>query len=422
MARILSSPEKQSESNVVKTRDQLAFFQLNTVLKGIEKESHKLIHPWMGLFDSIYQVTRASWRAVRKWVTTRFIPIPEILYDHDSRKIRIAVELSGGFGDFANRLVFLNSFQEKYASDRIDIFSNNSDLVRSLYGSQDFFFRSMEWETLNRFDRYYDLVFYATDWLRVKVRRSGKIRKHLPTLWQDLEATRDRRAWLDVFVRKDLSLDGVFARAMSQKGLDVARATGYFIGLEGNLDRHFRSNFQPSVSLPVVEKLTRYITVHDGVGATVKSGVSTKQWMMASWVTLVQMLKKAFPDITIVQIGGPLSRSIAGVDIDLVGKLSVTESLGVLAGSTLHVDGESGHVRLAYSLGVRSVVLFGPTPTYYYPLPGNINVFPHLCGGCAYIRTDWSLRCPRGLETPECLESISPKEVFESILGSGALT
>jgi ADP-heptose:LPS heptosyltransferase len=101
------------------------------------------------------------------------------------------------------------------------------------------------------------------------------------------------------------------------------------------------------------------------------------------------------------------------VHVNLKNKLKFMESVSVLAGSCLHVDTESGLVHAAACLGVRSVVMFGPTNVDWFGYSQNINVAPKQCGNCWWASDSWMDICVMGHEPAICTSrsSISPVEV-----------
>jgi len=163
----------------------------------------------------------------------------------------------------------------------------------------------------------------------------------------------------------------------------------------------------------------KFITVHDGWDENTKirkGKTSTKSYPLENWVKLVMELKAMLPEYEIVQIGGTGNGSdINGCSRNLRGKTSLREAAGILAGSSLHIDTDSGLVHIAVSLGTKCAVLFGPTNLEYCSYGQNLNIAPKKCGNCWWSKDDWMENCPRGLKTAECMESIEPAETAERI-------
>lgn len=160
---------------------------------------------------------------------------------------------------------------------------------------------------------------------------------------------------------------------------------------------------------------TRYITVHDGFdSAQSHVKTATKTWAMKHWKEFVYNFKRLHPDIAVVQIGGPKSRAIPYVDKNFCG-IDFRSSVKFLQSSVCHVDGDSGLVHAAHILGVKSVVMFGPTPANFFGYEYNTNIEPDYCGGCWWLKKDWMAKCPSGYEEAECMASIDPTKVYSAV-------
>jgi ADP-heptose:LPS heptosyltransferase len=159
-----------------------------------------------------------------------------------------------------------------------------------------------------------------------------------------------------------------------------------------------------------------YVTVHNGfdTGFVISGDRATKCY--PHFDALVGNLKKARPDLTLVQIGTRTSVPIPTVDLSLLQKTSLTDVVALLRGAQLHIDGESGVVHMASCVGTPSAVLFGPTPIEYFGYPDNLNIEPARCGGCWWITETWMDHCPRGFAEPPCLAEIRPEHAVSRIL------
>ncbi|HUB10892.1 MAG TPA: glycosyltransferase family 9 protein, partial [Acetobacteraceae bacterium] len=107
----------------------------------------------------------------------------------------------------------------------------------------------------------------------------------------------------------------------------------------------------------------KYITVHNGfdAGFVISGRRATKCY--PHFDAVLRILKPALPDLAFVQLGAAgTSARLRHCDLDLVGCTSWRETAGLLAQAAFHIDGDSGLVHLARCHGVRSGVVFGPTP------------------------------------------------------------
>src|SRR5262249_40626278 len=114
-----------------------------------------------------------------------------------------------------------------------------------------------------------------------------------------------------------------------------------------------------------------YITVHNGFDPAfvVTSRSATKCY--SRFDAVIRLLKARHPELVIVQLGVSSSTPIAGTDLNLINQTTIQEAAGLLKHSRLHVDGEGGLVHIARAFGVRSCVLFGPTPRGYFGYSDN---------------------------------------------------
>ena len=221
------------------------------------------------------------------------------------------------------------------------------------------------------------------------------------------------------------------------KQLDLFRRDSYFESMVANhplsdfmLARHCRDNetdrrHAPIYSLGYAEQLpfatlprqapSDYITVHDGYDVTNVTKTSariTKTWKLEHWAKLVKKIKRQ-TGLKVIQLGAKSSRPIEGVDESFVNKKTLIESFDILARSRLHIDGDSGLVHAATRMQVPCVVMFGPTPDYFYGYPQNKNLRSGVCkDACYWLKPDWMNHCPIGYETPRCMDEISPDRVF----------
>lgn len=164
---------------------------------------------------------------------------------------------------------------------------------------------------------------------------------------------------------------------------------------------------------------SNYITIHDGYdtnASTLVSGRSTKQWDIDYWRTLVNALHTEHPDYEIIQLGSSTSRPIEGVDKCLINQTTLTQAFQILSRSMLHIDGDSGLVHAATRMNVPCVVMFGPTPDYFYGYPQNMNLRSAVCKEpCFWTTKTWMDKCPKEYSEPVCMNYIQPSQVLATI-------
>jgi len=71
---------------------------------------------------------------------------------------------------------------------------------------------------------------------------------------------------------------------------------------------------------------------------------------------------------------------------------------------------------VAASMGKKSAVMFGPTSIKYFAYPENINLDSKFCGNCWWSRKTWMEACPRGFDSPLCMDYLQPEMVAVQIL------
>ncbi len=168
---------------------------------------------------------------------------------------------------------------------------------------------------------------------------------------------------------------------------------------------------------------SNYITIHDGYDVANYSqikGSSTKQWPLRYWAELISKIKTAYPNIKVIQLGSKTGRPIPFVDEQMLNKTTITDAFDILSKSTLHIDGDSGLVHAATALCVPCVVMFGPTPDYFFGYSQNTNLRSKATckNACFWVNDDWMSECAIGERMPPCMEEITPHEVFQAVMKS----
>lgn len=172
-----------------------------------------------------------------------------------------------------------------------------------------------------------------------------------------------------------------------------------------------------SVVLDDIDADSRFITIHRGCDAN-HSSYSTKLWPQEYYEIIVKLIKKTYPNISIVQLGVNNERCprIEGVDYSLVGKTSIKELMYILSKASLHIDGEGGMVHLRHAVhGGKSIVLFGPTSPEFFGYEENENIKGTGCKiSCEWITRNWQDKCIRGGKA-HCMYSITPEFVMGKV-------
>lgn len=163
------------------------------------------------------------------------------------------------------------------------------------------------------------------------------------------------------------------------------------------------------------------------VGVHPSGGRRVKQWDVARWGEVAARLQREF-GATVLITGGEGDRALAETvaralperAFDLTGKLSVRETLAVIAGLDLFLSPDTGPMHMAAAAGTPSVSVFGPSdPVRYFsapPGPRHVVVRRELwCSPCNLIRRP-PAECA-GAEAPECLRAVTVDDVYTAAAG-----
>ena len=165
-------------------------------------------------------------------------------------------------------------------------------------------------------------------------------------------------------------------------------------------------------------RMERYVCIHPGTSENFKGKRYRKDYF--SELTGLLLKNHGLPVVftgTEKETGlvKEIVDKLADTDkvLNLAGKLAIAEFIELLKGSFLFISNDSGPVHIAASLGINTVVFYGPTsPARYGPLNRNSLVFykNHQCSPC--VGTDYiNKKCRNNFS---CL-NFSPQEVFPLI-------
>ena len=180
------------------------------------------------------------------------------------------------------------------------------------------------------------------------------------------------------------------------------------------------SNIQ--VSIPLTKdahkqfetlNIGQYITVNSSNGSSNDATRIAKSWPLEHFNECIALFKDEYPEIKVVQLGAKESKKIPTADVYSFGEKFELVSQ-ILKHSLFHLDIEGGLVHIASQLGTKCIVLFGPTPEFYYGYDTNINIKVSDCHDCCGIYSDHN-RCARNLEKPSCMYDITPELVMKHI-------
>lgn len=264
----------------------------------------------------------------------------------------------------------------------------------------------------------YDLAFETC--LSFKTVRADRERTAslAPDFLPLLDKMAARQKEFSFFLSDNYLMEDLLGRWMLHRGLVRLELQSYLSGLD--FDPHAAPALPPALTDGARLKKfglqgKKYVTLHDGIDVTFRLGGKRplKCWPVQNWRALARLIKKSYPGVTLVQLGGKNSPAFDFADISLVGQTQLADLPAILNASVLHIDGESGLVQLSRYLANPCLVLFGPTGKGFFALYKNINLKEEVCGSCMWLfGTHWHTCCPLGYKTCRNMDALTPEKVF----------
>jgi len=145
---------------------------------------------------------------------------------------------------------------------------------------------------------------------------------------------------------------------------------------------------------------------------------SYKEWDEAKWVEILDWLWSTFA-IPVVLVGSPEERPRAdalmkhsGAKLfNFAGRTTLAELAGLLSQSSLHIGVDSAAPHIAAAVGVRTVILYGPSDGRYWAPPGDRHLVVTPADECAPCLQKGC----EGKGRSRCLEEMPVERVMEAI-------
>lgn len=338
---------------------------------------------------------------------------PNILY--------ILVHVRGGIGDAAMARIFLKKLRltlhEAHITFSYDSFkvahmllNDGTDYIDDFIDKDKYFIDD------------YDIVLSGCHVLVYKKANKMRVKNLAPHFIPILEKGLVMTEIFKVIDDNTPYLDGYLANITVPLGYSRVANLGLSTGLDILHDETAPLLLKDDDKKDILKKFDLddklYITMHNGVSdfTNTQQGYLTRSWPMKNWQALANLIKQAFPNITIVQIGSIKSHKFDFAHKCLVGKTELADLPYIIDGALLHIDGESGMVQLANLLSTVSVVIFGPTPIKYFAYSKNINIPSPKCDNCMCIEKRWMTKCLMGYnENDGCMAAVTAQMVFEKV-------
>lgn len=332
---------------------------------------------------------------------------------YEKTSTRIAVYTMGGIGDCIIQKKVITTLLTMIPDSKIDIYcSANKSFLDMLYFDAAYIGHVIA-NLGTRYEREaksYDLAFQicGTEYMEVDYIDDAQLELSVAKKMHALQKKTDKEYYL--------RLGNPAAIGFLQK---IRCGHNCYTGLSYG-DIFAIKDCQVDIKLPASSEetfekagLRRYITVNCGNGACRNESLVAKSWPVEYFEQLLKKIKGKYPQLDIVQVGGPDTRRLQRADRFFMGE-SFPMVGQILKHSLLHIDIEGGLVHFATQLGTKCVVLFGPTYQEFFGYPQNINIQAGNCHGCYGLYPDVN-QCARNMAQPECMYSITPEIVMQAV-------
>lgn len=357
---------------------------------------------------------------IKVFIANRFDLASPLNIPKENALISYSVKISGGLGDAIMIARLIRDFQAalKYES-RFDIYFHSPNSIKTFFVNIPGFRSLHAVEAFDATRNFYTFSLNINQYIsflpidKYKKQHIQAFEK-LHCIMENCIAENEKS---NRYIRTFPALDGEFADITAATGISRYRYHHTVLGIPYGGSR---LDIKVEPWQKVEEQLSgkKFITIHDGWDTKFRLVAQrpTKSIPIATLNKVISLIKSRMPDIAIVQLGGETGSDLTGVDYNLKGKLSFKDSLSILAGSSLHIDTESGLVHAATALGVKCIVMFGPTNIQWFAYPENINIAPSECGNCWCSTDTWMDTCPVGYAVPACTSSIDAQVVADAAI------
>ena len=377
--------------------------------------TRRLRHKWLDLREASGSRLLAS-LFVSRFVLQRFgyfvrhararFEIPRIRRSLSTEMEReqptVAIKITGGIGDYIIAARFLRDMLLSTEQFEFDLYCNRPEVANWVFASNLNYRKSYSEFLFDDLRPEYDLALWVSHFVVSYTENARWLKlRACPRLCTALQNGIRFRPKIEKFILSHPQMDNFLARRMVMMNVDRMNLPhGMFKISKGDdiLDLAVDEGIVTTLGLSG----RPYITIHNGFDPemVVRHGTSTKCY--PHFPEVVRQIKRALPDLPIVQLGSSTSAPIEGIDYNLIEKTSLREAAGLIKNAVWHLDIESGLVHMARCFGIQSTVIFGPTPEAYFGYKENRNIPPSACGDCWWITETWMAHCPRGFPAPIC--------------------
>jgi ADP-heptose:LPS heptosyltransferase len=181
-----------------------------------------------------------------------------------------------------------------------------------------------------------------------------------------------------------------------------------------------------AVQHSTLDKVPRLAAGGVKIGVNINASLLSynRRWPAKKYRTLIELLQRDRPRLSIFLVGGPGDVDYVRAFIDscpnkeklipVAGRLDLLELTYALSRLDVLITNDSGPLHIAESVGTPVVAFFGPeTPNLYGPLSANSLVFYRelFCSPCLNTYNQKRSRCTNN----RCLRLIDAREVYEQM-------
>lgn len=332
-----------------------------------------------------------------------------------SSKPHLAIKITGGLGDYVVAARYLRDLTDQVEPFSFDLYSGNPDIAEWIFKSVPGFSNSYTEFLFDELRAGYDLALWVTHFVVIYAEFAAwsKLRKS-QKLYGVIQNILNFRAKFEPFIQHHPRWDNFLAQRAVYMNLQRRNLPHAFSGIKPGDDSLLLATDESIIETLGLAR-GGFVTIHNGFDLSVVTMGSSATKCYPHFAEVVHLIKAKRSDLPVIQIGAQTSTPIPGVDHNLINKISLRQTGGLLRHAARHIDNEGGLVHLARCFGTRSTVVFGPTPIDYFGYKENQNIPPSACGGCWFITESWMSHCPRGFATPICTDQ-EPATIARTIL------
>lgn len=333
-------------------------------------------------------------------------------------RLHVYFNMRGGIGDCAANRIAIMELRKRLPQAVFYFFCDTPGAASVLFPQDDkHVFLTGKLPLWYRYDMAFEVCLsFKTVHLNWK-RINALAPEMIPLLQEQLK----RQKQLGFLVQDNYLMDEVLGRFLAARGESQLAGQSYLSALDFDVNTTGRlpeELLNPDVLKKYALSGKKYITIHSGVNVLIptQGRVPLKCWPEEKWREFVHLFKQVYPDILVVQLGGPNSPHFDFVDVCLVGRTPLTDLPALLNNALLHVDGENGFAQLMRWLKTKAVVFFGPTDCACFGLAKNRNLTANQCRPCMWLagRT-WYMDCPLGYPACQNTVAITPAQAFQAV-------